>query len=436
MALSYPLLLSCFGVRRLEPVHYLAFPLYAGFPTWMFLTSLTTACCWAGIAQLSVVAALDRFRRIFDPATSNLLSRRAVIATNTLLCVVALAVAIGFYQAFLTSFLVLGLGMLLVAPHDDMQSARQTAQRVLVLGVITVLGLALYAVIDGAFRRAYGLYDTNYLGGMFHLQALLDSPLAVFGQTARSLVATYAGQAAIYGSEIVTFPIILFSGVAAVFLWPSASTGRQLWRLVLVVGILCSPFALHLINNGWMPVRTYVAIPAVFWLFAMLGLTSRMRAIALTSLLATLVSLLQILYASNQYYAAGHFARMHDQQLAAALYERVAEVNPDFDAQMTYTVDFFGARPFMTNYPRPDSSTLAFSFFEWDGGNEDRMLRYMRLLGYTNLVQASGAQRQKDLDVFKTMPTWPAKDSVRVQDGITLVKLGPNAGWPFNTQGQ
>lgn len=436
VAVSYPLLLSCFGVRRLETVHYLAFPVYAGFPTWIFLTSLTTACCWAGIAQLTVVAALDRFRRVFDPASSSLFSKRTVVATNTLLCVVALAVAIGFYQAFLTSFLVLGLGMLLVAPQVGIPSARQTAQRVIALGVVTVLGLALYAMIDGAIRHAFGLYDTSYLGGMFHLQALLDAPLSVLRQTARSIAATYAGHPAIYGSEIVTFPIILLGGIAAILLWPRESTGSRLWRLVLIASILCCPFALHLINNGWMPLRTYVAIPMVFWLFAMFGLTSRVRAIAFTSLLATLVGLVQILYATNQYYAAGHFARMHDQALAAVLYARVAEMNPDFDAQKTYTVDFFGARPFTTNYPRPESSTLAYSFFEWDGGNEDRMLRYMRLLGYTNLVQPSGAQRQKDLDVFKTMPTWPANGSVRVHDGVTLVKLGPNAGWPFNTQGQ
>ncbi len=100
LCLSYPLLLSCFGVRRLGPVHYLAFPLYAGFPTWIYMTSFTTMSVWSGVAQLIVVVALDRYRKIIDSLGSGSAYDRSTITANILLSVLALAVALGFYQTF------------------------------------------------------------------------------------------------------------------------------------------------------------------------------------------------------------------------------------------------------------------------------------------------------------------------------------------------
>lgn len=433
MVLSYPLLLSCFGVRRLGPVHYLAFPLYAGFPTWIFLTSFTTASCWVGVAQLAVVVALDRYRRVADALALGLPRNHIAIGANAVLSVLALAVAMGFYQAFVVSFVVLGLGMLLVTHHGSAMSFRGTAQRVLTLGALTILGIALYAAIDAAFRRAFGLQNTHYIEGFLNLRALIESPLSVAGQTFHSFADVYAGRAAVYTIDTVSFPLIILSGLGAIAFWRSTSIGDRVLRLTLAAGILCLPFVQHLLNGGAMPLRTLVAIPAIFWLFAMIGLTSRVRAVAMIALFATALGLLQIVYASNLYFAAAHFARIHDQELAAAVYARIAEMHPDFDSRKTYSVDFFGACPFETSYPRPASSTSGFSFFEWDGGNEERILDYMSLIGYANLRSPSFDQRRQDLSEFKQMSVWPSRDSVRIVGDVTLVKLGPTRGFlPFN----
>jgi MFS family permease len=428
LVLSYALLLSCFGVRRLAPVHYFAFGIYAGFPTWMFLTSLTTACCWAGAAQLAVVIAVDRYRCVSFPDKSDLPQKRRTTVLNALLCVGALAVAMGFYQAYFPSFLVLGMGMLLLRADAPL---KQLVMHMVMLGVLAVLGVLLHAAIDAAFRYAFGLQDLRYIKNFLDLSSLFKTPLTVLRHTAESAGAVYGGHAAVYGSTSVAFPFIILAGATAVALWPTGGTGR--WtRLALVACILGAPFALHIFNGGRMPLRTFVAVPVVFWLFAMLGLTSRVRAVALVALFATGLGLLQMLYSSNLYVAAGYFARIHDQELASAVYARIAESQPEFDSQKTYTVDFFGSRPFATHYPRPYSSTLGFSYFEWDGGNEERILDYMRLIGYTNLQAPSLEQRRQDLAEFARMPTWPARDSVRVVGDVILVKLGSAPGFPFN----
>lgn len=181
-----------------------------------------------------------------------------------------------------------------------------------------------------------------------------------------------------------------------------------------------------------MPTRTLVAVPAVVWLFAVIGMTSRSYALALIAFLSTALALMQIIYTSNLLQAAHQFARIHDQALAAQISDRIVEAHPDFDPRKTYAVDFFGAHPFVTSYPRPPSSTSGFSFFEWDGGNEERILDYMGLIGYANLRTPSFDQRRRDLSEFQQMSEWPSRDSVRIVGDVTLVKLGPARGFlPF-----
>jgi Glucosyl transferase GtrII len=433
LAFSYPLLLSCFDVKRLAPVHYLAFPIYAGFPTWMFLTSLTTASCWAGVAQLVVVIAINRFRCALDALDAPLDARsKAAVVTNVSLSILALSVAMGFYQAFLITYVVLGLGVLLSSQQRVSLRFWKLSRHVLLLGALAVAGIVLHALVDIAFRRAFGLGDMRYIENFINLRALIDTPLVVIRQTLHSLFDVYAGRVDVYTLDCVTFPLIILTGLAAIAFRRADTIGGRLLPFLIAIGILCVPFAQHLSSGGGMPVRTYVAIPSVFWLFAMLGLTSRVRSIALTAFAAATLGMIQIIYASNLYFAAGYFVRIHDQELASAVYARIAELNSTPDSQKPYTVDFFGAHPFASTFPRPYSSTIGFSFFEWDGGNEERILDFMRLIGYDHLRAASMDQRRQDLTAFEQMPIWPARDSVRVVGDVTLIKLGPTAGFPFN----
>src|SRR5262249_21738892 len=147
-----------------------------------------------------------------------------------------------------------------------------------------------------------------------------------------------------------------------------------------------------------------VAVPAVFWFFALSGLTAKSRSLASVALAACALALFQMVYSNNLLQAANHFARVHDNQLAAAIHARVAEAAPDVDKTHKYTIDVFGAKPFDTIYPRPFSSTAGFSFFEWDGGDMSRIVAYMRLIGYDDLVAATPQQRHDDAAVFAQMP--------------------------------
>jgi hypothetical protein len=114
----------------------------------------------------------------------------------------------------------------------------------------------------------------------------------------------------------------------------------------------------------------------------------------------------------------------HDEMLASNIYQRIAEVNPDFDREKPYRVYFYGAKHMETIYPNPSSSTMASSFFSWDNGNPNRMVLYMKLIGINNLEPIDKSQYDKFAHYLVSMPVWPASGSVKVVDDVTLVKLG------------
>ena len=75
LSISYPILLSCFGVKRLELAHYVAFPLYVAFPIWIFALSFFSNTIAFGIGQLLVVCALHSIRTLFVGSPGTVLTR-------------------------------------------------------------------------------------------------------------------------------------------------------------------------------------------------------------------------------------------------------------------------------------------------------------------------------------------------------------------------
>ncbi len=279
--------------------------------------------------------------------------------------------------------------------------------------------------------HAIGLREDQYLDKFQNWRPLFHSPLTVIAAAADQALQVYGGSSAVYGLMAFGFPLVLCVGLLATATIPGTSAKQRGVSLVLGAVVLVMPFLQNLLSGGQMPLRTLVSVPALFWVFAMVGMTSRRKWLAALSLCATVVCWFQLLYSFNLIQSANHFARIHDEALAAAIYAKIVDGDPAFSTDRVYKIDFFGAKRFDTIYPRPWSSTSGYSFFEWDEGHPVRIVAYMHLIGYTNIEVADQAQREADLAVFEKMPPWPAKDSVRVIGDVTLVKLGPKRGWPY-----
>ena len=95
---------------------------------------------------------------------------------------------------------------------------------------------------------------------------------------------------------------------------------------------------------------------------------------------------------------------------------------------LEYKVDFYGAKPFNTVFPSIKTSTIGSSFFDWDGGHPKRIVYFMRLIGYTDINLMEQDKRRSVVELYKNMPIWPARNSIKVSGNVILVKLGGIAG--------
>lgn len=429
-SVGYLILLDAHGVRRPGLVHYAAFPLFVAFPTWLYLAAFAANIGAAGLGLLfCCLAALGYSRFVGRVQLGE--ARQTWIP----LVVVALmsALAMGIYQTYVFVVVVLSLGVLLGVSLRGPVPCRKLIADASVLLIALLLGIALYKLIDVLFLKLLGVQASGYVGQFANIRLLLDNPIAMIDVAWDALRRTYGGDAAYYGIEMPGFPLLMVLGVLALAVSsPRIALPQRLCNVLLGIVLLGTPFVMHLLSGG-MPLRTMVAVPSVVWLFAVIGLTCGHRWLESMTSIALLVSVFGILHIVNGMQAVDSYVRAHDRHLAADLYRRIAESNPGFDVRKPQVVDIHGGKPFESAFPRTWSSTWGYSFFEWDGGNpQHRILPYMRLLGYSNLVLAPPESRQVNLRHFAAMPSWPAVGSVRVVDGVTLIKLGEAPGHPFN----
>lgn len=431
ISIGYLVLLDAHGVKHPGMLHYATFPIFVAFPTWIYLVAFAANSGAAGLGTMfSCFAALAYSRFI---ATRH--ADGSPVSWALLGCaVLAIALATGMYQTFIFVAAVLGLGVLLAVSLRNHLPCRALIVDALFLLAILLAGVVLYRLINELFMRLHGVVlDSGYLGRFLNIHLFLNDPLAMLNAAFDAMRKTYFGDINYYGVRASGFPaLITFGAIAMVIVRAPISRSQRTFNIALGCVLLVAPFVMHALS-GRMPVRSVVAAPFVFWLFTMIGLTCGRRWLEFLTSAALVLSLYGIFHAANTMQAVDTYVRAHDRHLAADLYRRIAEVNPEFDTAKPIVIDIHGAKHFSASLPRTFSSTWGFSFFEWDGGNPYyRMLPYMHLQGYTNLRLATNAQREGNLQHFRDMPSWPAAGSVRIVDGVTLIKLGNVAGYPFN----
>lgn len=430
VSIGYLALLNAHGVKHPGVLHYATFPIFVAFPTWIYLVAFAANSGAAGLATMSccfAALAYSRFIAIRHAAGGR-------VSWTLFGCsVLTVALASGIYQTFIFVAATLGLGVLLVVSLRDRLPCRVLIVDALLLLAILLAGVVLYKLPNDLFMRMEGVRNSGYIDNFMDIRLIINDPFAMLDVARDAMSRTYFSDIQYYGVRAPGFQALIILGATALVIARAPlSLAQRICNMVLGGVLLGTPFVMHALSGG-MPVRSVVAAPSVVWLFAMIGLTCGRRWLEFLTSAALVLSLFGILHIVNSIQAVDTYVRAHDRHLAADLYSRVAEVNPGFDTAKPIVVDIHGAKHFDSPLPRTFSTTWGFSFFEWDGGNpQHRMLPYMRLHGYANLVLAKPAQRIENLQHFRDMPSWPAVGSVRVIEGVTLIKLSDVAGHPFN----
>lgn len=415
LAVAYLLLLDLIQPgRQLETKDYVLFALFCGFPTWYFIVEFYSNIATVGIGTAACAASI--WLAIRGPER---LGSKASIAMSVALG----AFAVSTYQSLLFLLIAFGCGVVLLRDVEDVDRISWRAiGRIVALACGTA---AVYFAMNSVFRRI--LPGTSpYFDSVLQINNALADPVAAFVSTFATMGGVYGLSKAFYSGSMAATAVIILAGAVALVHAYRYRPSRGTIALVSGLVVLFVPFTLHPL--GVLPHRSLIGVPFAVWLLARIGIGSASRYIAIVAWIAVSITIYQMLVLGNRYQAASYFVARHDLATAIALEERITHAS-GFDPKTAYAISVFGGLGFDTNYPRPRTSTVGRSFFEWDSGNPHRIVAYMRLLGFNNLRGAAESEQDKVIGKLKDMPVWPAADSVQIEDDVVLVRFSerPNA---------
>ncbi|ADK84624.1 conserved hypothetical protein [Desulfarculus baarsii DSM 2075] len=424
MAAAYALLVRAHDLRDDWRI-YFSFPVFCAFPIWPFIAAFYPNLPALSFGVLFVCAAA--FLHSHSPVLAVLLRREAIGSSlaNMTMQAVLLAMALGAYQSLFMLYLAMGLGVIaraaLSGVEDDRFSAANAWRAVWHVCLVGCCALAIYLLIS---RIALWLmpFGTAYIGNFFNLQELVRNPQGLAYLFLSEMRSYYLVASQKYGGSLSAVPWLIAIALVAVAMNVRAKQKSVILFVTLsFFAVLVSPFLLTLITAIEMPVRAFVSVPYVIWFLAICALGSKKLVITVASVLVLIALQFQAVRATGNHAAAVTIALEQDKLLAADLYRRMAGLG--FDESKPIMIDIFGRRFCKTAYPAPWSSTFGASFFGWDEGNINRMVRFMRLLGYPKITPLAEKKRLLNTRKFLTMPSWPAPGSVVKQGDVFLIKL-------------
>lgn len=435
MAFSYAFVLLSHGIRS-SLATYLSFPIFCAFPTWKFLTEFSANMPTISLGLLTSSISIYLFRiTVVDVILQNkiMMCRRFVF--GILVQIFLIAIAIASYQSFMLLFSSYCCGLVILILLSNHNYNLSIFIRIFIcLLFISVSSIILYSLIEYSFLNIFSL-QLSYIQNFSRPELLFDNPFNVIVQVINDAIMVYSGNENQYGTSFTANAFLMFLAVPGIMFAKQNNNGFKnlllikFFIILLILIILFIPFGINFLYGGVIPYRVLVAVPYVAWLYSILALNNRLHIFRFLSIITALSVILQILAISSMVNATRYLTQQHDFMLASSIYERISAVNPDFDRNKTCHVDFYGAKEMQNAYPQLPHSTAGASFFQWDGGNANRITTFMKLIGYLNLQLLPTKERLKLIPLYEQMPIWPAPGSVKVVNEVTLVKLGNTAGF-------
>jgi hypothetical protein len=333
--------------------------------------------------------------------------------------VLAIALAVGIYQAFVFVPVLVVLGQALFSRPPDERPMRIAT----LLGTLLMVGAAtlLSAVIQKIVMALAGL-SLEYIGAFWRVELYFTEPLRALrtsivasGRIFLGLDPLYLG----YGAPAVALPLI---GVALCLRRPLGEHPRAwLLRALCLAGMYVIAAVPVFVSVGGLPVRGLVAVPILFSICAA-RLTWSSPAARWLGTVAIVGLLLLGTWTSARLFYADHVVRERDRFLAYRILERLQPLHrPGQLLQLTLV----GHHQATDREPAPRLQVFGTSFFEHDGGSAHRVQLWFRLLGADFLTPREIYELPAVAATAAAMPSWPAVGSVALVDDIAVVKLGP-----------
>jgi hypothetical protein len=230
-------------------------------------------------------------------------------------------------------------------------------------------------------------------------------------------ITSYAAGTGFFGGWVLQ-PTVVAAGILVLRVAQLGLRERHGYALFLLTAILLMPFALSVALGSPLPNRAMQALPLVaasMWL--VLSLEWRNRAVSTVLLIGALLFSIWNAGITTRLFMAEQYAFDTDRTIAGNIAERLSGAGWD---GRSLAIVIIGDRTLGPIERIASHETFGKSFFNWGEGG--RASGFMRVLGYP-MQFPSNEQQMIGSALGESMPTWPAKGSVLMEDGIAVVKF-------------
>lgn len=203
-------------------------------------------------------------------------------------------------------------------------------------------------------------------------------------------------------------------------------------RFLSLLLVLFLPFMMSIaITNGYHPPRLYVASNLVFAFVIVFSLEYlKINLTTISKTLVVLIAVINIYFITNLFLTANKIYN-HDKRIAEKIDNTIQTKYPDFFTTEK-NIYFYGYFPYEYHqkFRLEKSEVFGGSIFNW--GNSADNYRLVNFFKESNIAEYKMIDTKEELDLVKDsiakMPVWPNHESIRLFNGIVVVKLGQEKG--------
>ncbi len=352
-------------------------------------------------------------------AATGLMVRRGV--AGPALGVLCLALALAIYQSIILIPVTVSLLVLLRRAAADRMAGGEVGRairQVALCAALSVAAAGAYAALSVLALRVSGITASgSYFAGQFSWNK--QPPAAVLATIWRVLRGAPRG-GSYYGEglyALVLAPALLLAAGAARF-----GLGRWLVAVCSLAVLVVSPYGLVIVLGFPEPGRTFVSQGLVFagiWAIGLSAMPRRAAAMAGVGVvggfaLAGMFVLSRLEFADTIQWQA-------DNSLGTRIVGDIYRKYADFDGERR-AVFFYGGYHQRNFWWRANYN--AGSFFEWDGGNTDRIDSFLTVSGIADFHAPPPAAWGGLATLARGLPVWPAAGSIALHGDVLIVRLG------------
>lgn len=327
--------------------------------------------------------------------------------------------AMSIYQ----SFTILPVTLILICIAYDIHKKRISYKYSLLVvckfAIVSILATALYILATAIVQKALGIHGGSYLSDMIKWG---KSDFFIVAGNVLSSIIDYFKFSTFYGLGIYALSAYAVVAVAVISI---IKKQNNLMLILVMIAMILSPFIMIIALGGNQPPRAMSSLSPAFASAIVLPLMYiGGRCVAVTfSLIVIMVGCAS----SSRLFYSDYMSLQSDILLANRIASSIPIYAPEFKPEKN-PVYFYGRKKLDNSWRMKKSDVFGNSFFAWDGGNNKRITAFFDINGIEKFKRVD---RRLVEDVRRDatgMSTWPAKDSIKMVNGVLIVKLGNDPG--------